>query len=131
MRMSTNALEQHYQLKSIHGLTYSYLKDCTNLLKNITTVPESLLLLCGCVLLTAVYSIPQLTAFTNKVAALQFPAAAAQIGISFVHATSDSVTGFYLRTCHLLHERMTAFTWLLYRRKAHGFGPMMFLGGRF
>lgn len=115
-----------------HGLTYSYLKDCTDLLKNITTVPESLLLLCGCVLLTAVYSIPQLTAFTNKVAALQFPAAAAQIGISYVHAASDSVTGFYLRAYHLLHERMTAFTWLLYKRKANaGFGPMMFLGGRF
>lgn len=104
-----------------HGLTYSYLKDCTDLLKNITTVPQSLVLLCGCVLLTAVYSIPQLTAFTNKVADLRLPAALPQ-----------TIDLWLMQSRHWLHEKTTAFTWLLYRRKARAVSQrMMFLGGRF
>lgn len=57
-----------------HGLTYSYLKDCTGILESVTSVPQSLLLLASCIMLTAVFSIPQLTAFTNKIASLQLPA---------------------------------------------------------
>lgn len=104
-----------------HGLTYSYLKDCTALLKNVTTVPQSLLLLSGCILLTAVFSVPQLTVFTNKVADLHLPAAAYRTAGLFI-----------LRSRHWLHEKSVSFTWFLYRQKARTVSHhMMFLGGRF
>lgn len=61
-----------------HGLTYSYLKECTAILKSINTLPEAILLLGCCILLTAIFSIPQLTAFTSKIADLRLPAIAPQ-----------------------------------------------------
>lgn len=104
-----------------HGLTYSYLKDCTDLLENVVTVPESLLLLSGCILLTAVFSVPQLTAFTNKVSDLRLPAALCQ--------TARLVL---LRSRRWLRKISASFTYFLYTQKLYG-GPqrMMFLGGRF
>lgn len=54
-----------------HGLTYSYLKECTDLLKGINSIAESFLLLAFCAVLVGVFSIPQLTAFTNAVASVQ------------------------------------------------------------
>lgn len=104
-----------------HGLTYSYLKDCTDLLKNITTVPQSILLLFSCALLTAVFSAAPLTVLTNKVADLKLPAAFSQI--------TDLYT---LRFRHFFHEKAAALRWLLYTRKVcTSFRHMMFLGGRF
>lgn len=104
-----------------HGLTYSYFKDCTSLLKNVAAMPQALLLLSGCILLTALFSIPQLTAFTNKVADLRLPAASGQ------------TAGFLLlRGRHWLHEKTVSFTCFLYRQKSRaGSQRMMFLGGRF
>ena len=56
-----------------HGLTYSWLKGSTDILENVNTIPEALLLIAFCICLTGIYSIPQLTSFTNKVASLQLP----------------------------------------------------------
>ncbi len=56
-----------------HGLSYSYLKECTTILNDITAILPSLALLGCCILLTAAFSIPQLTVFTNKVADLRLP----------------------------------------------------------
>lgn len=56
-----------------HGLTYSYMKHCTDLLHNVNTVTESLLLIALCAALVAVFSIPQFTAFTNAIASIQLP----------------------------------------------------------
>lgn len=104
-----------------HGLTYSYLKDCTSLLKNVAAMPQALLLLSGCILLTALFSIPQLTVFTNKVADLRLPAAAGQTAGLLL-----------LRGRHWMHEKTVSFTCFLYRQKSRaGSQRMMFLGGRF
>ncbi len=104
-----------------HGLTYSYFKDCTSLLKNVAAMPQALLLLSGCILLTALFSIPQLTAFTNKVADLRLPAAAGQTAGLLL-----------LRGRHWLHEKTVSFTCFLFRQKSRaGSQRMMFLGGRF
>lgn len=56
-----------------HGLTYSYLKDCTSLLQNVDTAAETALLLTFCIILTAVFSAPVLTTFTNQIADLHLP----------------------------------------------------------
>lgn len=56
-----------------HGLTYSYLKDCTTLLKNVDTLPETAALLLFCTTLTLVFSAPQFTAFTNHFANVRLP----------------------------------------------------------
>lgn len=56
-----------------HGLTYSYIKSATDWLQNVNTIPESLALITVCVLLTLVFSIPQLTTFTNKTASIHLP----------------------------------------------------------
>lgn len=56
-----------------HGLIYSCLKG-TPLLKNVDTLPESLLLVTGTILLTLFLSAPLFTDFTNKVAGFRFPA---------------------------------------------------------
>lgn len=56
-----------------HGLTYSYLKHCTDLLHNINTMTESILLLAFCALLVAVFSAPPFTSVTNAVASVQLP----------------------------------------------------------
>ncbi|MGN0334482.1 MAG: acyltransferase family protein [Lachnospiraceae bacterium] len=56
-----------------HGLLYSYLKECTDLLGDIDSVEGAILLLVSCALLTALLSVSQLTDFTNLVADLHFP----------------------------------------------------------
>lgn len=56
-----------------HGLTYQVLKDCTHILQNIDTIPESLLLIAFCVALTVIFSIPQLTTFTSVIADMHLP----------------------------------------------------------
>ena len=56
-----------------HGLAYSYLKGCTDLLRGIDTLSGSLLLILSCLLMTAAFSIPQLTTFTNAVSSLRLP----------------------------------------------------------
>lgn len=53
-----------------HGLTYSYLKECTPLLQHTDTAAETALLLIFCVILTAVFSAPAFTSFTNRIADL-------------------------------------------------------------
>ena len=58
-----------------HGLAYSYLKGCTDLLRGIDTLSGSLLLILSCLLMTAAFSIPQLTTFTNAVSSLRLPRA--------------------------------------------------------
>ena len=84
-------------------------------------MPQALLLLSGCILLTALFSIPQLTAFTNKVADLRLPAAAGQTAGLLL-----------LRGRHWLHEKTVSFTCFLFRQKSRaGSQRMMFLGGRF
>lgn len=111
-----------------HGLTYSYLKDCTGLLKHVETIPQSLLLLLGCMLLAVIFSAAPLTAFTNKVADLRMPAAVTQVAAQTVSRTADAVVS---RSRHWLRERSVSFRWFLYRRNARGFRRIMFLGGRF
>ncbi len=56
-----------------HGLTYSVLKGCTDWLEHVNTIGEIAALLAGCVLLTAVFSIPALTRFTNQIASFHMP----------------------------------------------------------
>lgn len=56
-----------------HGLTYSYLKECTDILENADTLPETVLLLAFGVLLTVVFSAAPLTSFTGRVASLRLP----------------------------------------------------------
>lgn len=56
-----------------HGLIYSSLKSAP-LLKNIDTIPESLLLILCCIALILFLSAPLFTAFTNKVSSLRLPA---------------------------------------------------------
>lgn len=104
-----------------HGLTYSYLKECTAILKNINTVSEVILLLGWCILLTAVFSIPQLTVFTNKIADLRLPAAAFQTAAPYIAFTRQ-----------WLRHRYIAFRWFLYTRKVHtDLSRIMFYGGKF
>lgn len=104
-----------------HGLTYSYLKECTAILKNINTAPEACLLLGCCILLTAVFSMPQLTVFTNKIADLKLPAVAARTA-----DTSLSLIRQWLR------HRYISFRWFLYTRKDYAnLSRIMFYGGKF
>lgn len=86
-----------------HGLTYSYLKECTVILEDITTVPQSLLLVGGCVLLTVIFSAKKLTVFTNMIADLKFPAAIVQLAaLYFSHIRQ------------WLYHQPVAFRWFLY-----------------
>lgn len=104
-----------------HGLTYSYLKECTSILKNITAIPASILLLGGCALLTVIFSVPKLTAFTNKAADLKLPAAADQ---------TVSLYFFFIR--HWLRQKYAALRCFLYTRKVNtNLTRILFYGGRF
>lgn len=104
-----------------HGLTYSYLKECTSLLKEINTIPASLLLLGCCILLTAVFSIPQLTVLTNKISNLKLPPAVTR---------SIDMQLTYVR--QWLHHKYIAFRWFLYTRKSRAnLARIMFYGGKF
>ena len=48
-----------------HGLTYTYLEQCTTILENLNTFGETILLLLGCAALTALFSWKPFTSFTN------------------------------------------------------------------
>lgn len=56
-----------------HGLTYSYLTYCTTLLNSIYSFGGTLLLLAFCAALTAFFSLPQFSAFTNAISSLPLP----------------------------------------------------------
>ena len=56
-----------------HGLTYSWLKECTYILERVDTGAQTCLLLASGAALAGLFSIPQLTAFTNKLAGLHLP----------------------------------------------------------
>ncbi|MGN1266628.1 MAG: acyltransferase family protein [Dorea sp.] len=56
-----------------HGLTYNYIKDCTNILQNVNAFGETVLLILSCVVMTAIFSAKPFTTFTNKVANLSLP----------------------------------------------------------
>ncbi len=62
-----------------HGLVYSVLKECTPALENVDTGVETLILLAGCVCLTAVFSAPAFTAFTSRISRFHMPAALTHI----------------------------------------------------
>lgn len=104
-----------------HGLTYSFLKERTAILEGIHTIPASLLLVGCCVLLTAAFSIPQLTAFTNRISDLRLPAAVTQAMMLRLTRTRQWM-------CH----KYIAFRWFLYTRKTHAdLTRIMFYGGKF
>ena len=48
-----------------HGLTYSYFKECTDILKNVDTPLETLLLLGACLLITLLFSAKPFTILTS------------------------------------------------------------------
>lgn len=53
-----------------HGLTYNLLKDCTDILQNVNTLGETLLLLVSCALITIVCAAKPLVTFTNNISNL-------------------------------------------------------------
>lgn len=53
-----------------HGLTYNLIKDCTDILQNVNTIGETLLLLVSCILITAACAARPLVTFTNKISNL-------------------------------------------------------------
>lgn len=53
-----------------HGLIYSYLEYCTGILDDLTTVPETLLLLFGCVGLTFILSWKPISDLTGRISRL-------------------------------------------------------------
>lgn len=53
-----------------HGLTYNLVKDCTDILQNVNTPCETLLLLGACVLITGACASKPLVTFTNKMSSL-------------------------------------------------------------
>lgn len=56
-----------------HGLTYSCLRRGTPLLDHIDTLAGSFILIAFCILLTGVFSLPQFTSITNRIASLRLP----------------------------------------------------------
>lgn len=55
-----------------HGLTYTYLEQCTTLLENLDTFGETVLLLAGCAALTAFFSLKPFSSFTNLFSRVHF-----------------------------------------------------------
>jgi len=55
-----------------HGLTYNYIKDCTDILQNVNTISETVLLLFSCILITVMCAHVQLVRFTNHISNLHF-----------------------------------------------------------
>ena len=53
-----------------HGLTYNFVKDCTDILQNVNTTGETLLLLSSCVLITGLCAAKPLVTFTNNISNL-------------------------------------------------------------
>lgn len=56
-----------------HGLTYTYLENCTTVLENRNTLEETVLLLAACVGLTYIFSLKPFTSFTNSISNLRLP----------------------------------------------------------
>lgn len=61
-----------------HGLTYNFIKDCTDILENVNTIGETVVLLTACAALTKLFAAKPLVTFTNKVSDLHF----SDIGLS-------------------------------------------------
>ena len=61
-----------------HGLTYNFIKDCTDILENVNTIGETVVLLTACAVLTKLFAAKPLVTFTNKVSDLHF----SDIGLS-------------------------------------------------
>lgn len=55
-----------------HGLTYTYLEQCTTILENLNTFGETILLLGGCGALTLLLSLKPFTTFTNIFSNIKF-----------------------------------------------------------
>lgn len=55
-----------------HGLTYNFVKDCTDILENVNTLEETALLLAACAALTKIFAARPLVTFTNKISDLHF-----------------------------------------------------------
>ncbi len=55
-----------------HGLTYTYLEQCTTILENLNTFSETALLLLSCVALTVFFSWKPFTSFTNLFSKINF-----------------------------------------------------------
>ena len=55
-----------------HGLTYNFIKDCTDILQNVNTAWETIALLVSCVGITALCAAPPLVRFTNHISDLHF-----------------------------------------------------------
>lgn len=55
-----------------HGLIYTYLEQCTHVLDNLNTPVETILLLIGCAVVTALFSIKPFTKFTNIFSNISF-----------------------------------------------------------
>lgn len=53
-----------------HGLTYNFVKDCTDILQNVNTVGETILLLISCPLITLACAAKPFVTFTNKISNL-------------------------------------------------------------
>ena len=55
-----------------HGLTYNFIKDCTDILENVNTAGETIVLLTACAVLTKLFAAKPLVTFTNQVSDLHF-----------------------------------------------------------
>ena len=53
-----------------HGLTYNLVKDCTDILENVNTFGETILLLAACAVITGICAVQPLVRFTNKISDL-------------------------------------------------------------
>lgn len=56
-----------------HGLTYTYLENCTTILENLDTFGETVLLLAGCAAVTALFSLKPFTDFANFFSNFKLP----------------------------------------------------------
>lgn len=74
-----------------HGLTYNLLKDCTDILHDVNSITEIVILLVGCVLLTKLCASKPLVTFTNKISDLHF----SEVGLSTSQPVLIPKLGFF------------------------------------
>lgn len=55
-----------------HGLTYNFIKDCTNILHNVNTLTETVILIIFCAIITVLFATQYLMKFTNQISNLHF-----------------------------------------------------------
>jgi len=53
-----------------HGLTYNFIKDCTDILEHVDTIGETAVLLAACVAMTKLFAAKPLVTFTNNISNL-------------------------------------------------------------